>query len=97
MEPKDRQEFAALKNSNLKTARAWALKEAAMALFHYVYERPARKHFRWWHRWAVRSRLAPHRHLLPLRWPEPRALMPLKTRKSHISTVLSNTFAMKSV
>jgi transposase len=59
MEPKDRQEFAALKNSNLKTARAWALKEAAMALFHYVYERPARKHFRWWHRWAVRSRLAP--------------------------------------
>jgi len=59
MEPKDRQEFAALKNSNLKTARAWALKEAVMALFNYVYERPARKHFRWWHRWAVRSRLAP--------------------------------------
>jgi transposase len=59
MEPKDRQAFAALKNSNLKTARAWALKEAAMALFHYVYERPARKHFRWWHGWAVRSRLQP--------------------------------------
>jgi transposase len=57
MEPKDRQEFAALRNSNLKTARAWALKEAAMALYGYVYERPARKHFRWWHGWAVRSRL----------------------------------------
>jgi transposase len=26
---------------------------------HYVYERPARKHFRWWHGWAVRSRLQP--------------------------------------
>ncbi len=58
-EPKDRQEFAALRNSNLKTARAWALKEAAMAVFNYVYERPARKHFRWWHSWAVRSRLQP--------------------------------------
>ena len=30
-----------------------------MALFDYVYERPARKHFRWWHNWAVRSRLEP--------------------------------------
>jgi transposase len=59
MEPKDRQEFSALRNSNLKTARAWALKEAAMALYDYVYERPARKHFRWWHGWAVRSRLQP--------------------------------------
>jgi transposase len=59
MEPKDRQEFAALRSSNLKTARAWALKEAAMALYGYVYERPARKHFRWWHGWAVRSRLQP--------------------------------------
>ena len=59
MEPTDRHQFAALRNSNLKTARAWALKEAAMALFSYVYERPARKHFRWWHNWAVRSRLPP--------------------------------------
>jgi transposase len=43
----------------LKTARAWALKEAAMAPFTYVYEHPARKHFRWWHGWAVGSRLQP--------------------------------------
>ena len=59
MEPKDRKEFAALRNSELKTARAWALKETAMALYSYIYERPARKHFRWWHGWAVRSRLEP--------------------------------------
>jgi transposase len=59
MEPKDRKEFAELRNSGLKTARAWALKETAMALYDYVYERPARKHFRWWHNWAVRSRLEP--------------------------------------
>jgi transposase len=59
MERKDRVEFAKLRKSNLKTARAWALKETAMALYGYVYERPARKHFRWWHRWAMRSRLQP--------------------------------------
>jgi transposase len=59
MEPKDRKEFASLRDSNLKTARAWALKEAMMAFFGYFYERPARKHFRWWHGWAVRSRLNP--------------------------------------
>lgn len=59
MEPKDRREFAALRKSGLKTARAWALKETAMALYNYTYERPARKHFRWWHNWAVRCRLQP--------------------------------------
>jgi transposase len=59
MEPDDRKEFAALRDSNLKTARAWALKEAMMAFFEYFYERPARKHYRWWHGWAVRSRLKP--------------------------------------
>jgi len=59
MEPADQKEFAALRNSNLKTARAWALKEAMMAFFEYKYERPARKHFHWWLNWAVRSRLKP--------------------------------------
>jgi len=56
MEAKDWKEFTALRKSGLKTARAWALKEARMAWFDYVYERPARKHFRWWANWAVRSR-----------------------------------------
>ena len=59
MEPKDRKEFAELRASGLKTARAWALKETAMALYSYIYERPARKHFRWWYNWAARSRLEP--------------------------------------
>ncbi len=59
MEPEDRRQFAELRNSGLKTARAWALKEAMMAFFSYTYERPARKHFRWWFNWAVRSRLGP--------------------------------------
>ena len=33
MEPKDRRAFAALRDSGLKTARAWALKETMMAFF----------------------------------------------------------------
>ena len=59
MSPEDRRAFSQLRNSGLKTARAWALKETAMSLYGYIYERPARKHFRWWYNWAVRSRLKP--------------------------------------
>jgi hypothetical protein len=35
MDPADRKEFAALRHSNLKTPRAWALKEGMMAFFEY--------------------------------------------------------------
>ena len=59
MEGQQRREFAHLCRSELKTARAWALKETAMSLYYYVYEKPARKHFQWWYNWAVRSRLQP--------------------------------------
>lgn len=59
MDGEQRREFTSLRQSELKTARAWALKETAMALFNYVYEKPARKHFQWWYNWAVRSRLQP--------------------------------------
>jgi hypothetical protein len=37
MDPEDRRAFAALRQSELKTARAWALK-TAMGLYNYVYE-----------------------------------------------------------
>jgi transposase len=59
MDDQQRREFAELRSSQLKTARAWALKENGMALYEYVYEKPARKHFEWWYKWAVRSRLQP--------------------------------------
>jgi transposase len=55
----EKRAFAPLRRSALKTARAWALKQMAMKFFDYSYEQPARKHFRWWHAWAVRSRLRP--------------------------------------
>lgn len=52
-------EFGQLRRSKLRTARAWALKEQAMVLWDYRYEKSARKHFEWWYRWATHSRLKP--------------------------------------
>lgn len=52
-------DFRRLRLSNLKTARAWAMKEQIMALWDYRYEGPARKFFGWWYRWATHSRLPP--------------------------------------
>jgi len=51
--------FCQLRRSNLKTARAWALKEQAMRLWDFVYLKAARNHFTWWYRWATRCRLKP--------------------------------------
>jgi transposase len=58
-----RRAFAQLRQSELKTARAWALKETGMALYNYSYEKPARKHFHWWYNWAVHSRLQPMKQI----------------------------------
>lgn len=57
--PEQWRAFGALRRSHLKTARAWALKEQAMGLWDYRYEKPARKHFAWWYRWATHSPLPP--------------------------------------
>jgi transposase len=51
--------FRHLRQSDLKTARAWAIKEEAMRLFDYVSEAAARKHFKSWYYWATHSRLEP--------------------------------------
>lgn len=51
--------FKPLRESSLKTARAWALKETAMGLFDQSSEEAAKDHFRWWYNWATQSRLQP--------------------------------------
>jgi len=51
--------FKALRDSALKTARAWAIKELAMSLWHYASRTWAAKAWKQWHAWAVRSRLEP--------------------------------------
>ncbi|MGH9486475.1 MAG: ISL3 family transposase [Terriglobales bacterium] len=53
--------FQALRESSLKTARAWALKECAMGLWDYVSRTWAEKGWRRWLGWAVRCRLEPVR------------------------------------
>jgi transposase len=52
-------EFASLRKSVLKTARAWALKETAMSLWDLRYLGVVEKNFRAWYSWAIRSRLEP--------------------------------------
>jgi len=52
-------DFAALRNSKLKTARGWALKEQGMVMWDFKTETQARRHFSWWYRWATHSRLKP--------------------------------------
>lgn len=54
-----RDEFDALKSAELKTSRAWAIKEALRAFWEYVYPKCAAKHFAAWYFWATHSRLAP--------------------------------------
>lgn len=44
-----------------KTARAWAIKECAMTLWHYVSRTWAEKAWKHWLGWALRSRLKPVR------------------------------------
>lgn len=51
--------FEPLRRSNLKTARAWAIKEFAMALWSYRYRGWARQAWQRWYSWAIRSRLEP--------------------------------------
>jgi transposase len=52
-------EFAALRDSTLQTARAWAMKESLRRLWEYTYVGAARTFFRRWYGWAMRSRLEP--------------------------------------
>jgi transposase len=51
--------FSDLKRSDLKSARAWAIKEVFRRFWYYSYEGSARKFFKQWFGWASRSRLKP--------------------------------------
>jgi transposase len=51
--------FAPLRRSNLKVARAWAIKETAANLWTYSYEKAARTFFDRWYYWVTHSQLEP--------------------------------------
>lgn len=57
------QAFEPLRESALKTARAWAIKELAMSLWHYRTRGRARRAWLAWFNWAIRSRLEPIREV----------------------------------
>ncbi len=56
---KRQRSFKLLRESTLKTARAWAIKDLAMRLWHYVSRTWAEKGWKLWYSWAIRSRLEP--------------------------------------
>lgn len=56
---KHRPTFEGLKAANLKTAKAWAMKESLSALWKYLSPGWARKFLKRWCEWAKRSRLEP--------------------------------------
>ena len=66
-----KQRFATLRQANLKTARAWAIKESLRWLWSYRRAGWARRFWKQWYFWATHSRLKPvievarliHRHL----------------------------------
>jgi transposase len=55
--------FERMKRVAVRTARAWAIKEHAMCLWHYKSRTWARKAWRAWISWAIRSRLEPVRRV----------------------------------
>jgi transposase len=52
-----------LKELDLKTARAWAIKEHFVWFWEYIYAGSARTFFERWYQWAVRSQLPPVREV----------------------------------
>ena len=61
MSTAQRERFVALRDSTLKTARAWAIKDMAMQLWHYRSRTWAKKGWDRWLSWALRCRLPPMR------------------------------------
>ncbi len=51
--------FQLLRDADLKTARAWAIKENLRFLWSYVYRGWALRHWKQWYFWATHSRLDP--------------------------------------
>ena len=51
--------FATLRNSELRVARAWAIKQLAATLWGYRVRGWAERRWKQWYGWAIRSRLEP--------------------------------------
>ena len=56
---RQRRRFAAIRKGDLKTARAWALKEEFRWFWRHVYALSAEEFFNHWYAWGARCRLKP--------------------------------------
>lgn len=56
---RDRERFAALRDADLKTGRAWAIKENLRLLWGYQRRGWGERHWKRWYFWATHSRLQP--------------------------------------
>jgi transposase len=54
-----RAEFETMKHAELKTSRAWAIKESLRGFWDYGYPKRAANYFKAWYFWATHSRRAP--------------------------------------
>jgi len=54
-----KEEFDEIRKTELKTARAWAIKESLRRFWDYRYPKNAQKYFKRWYFWATHSRLRP--------------------------------------
>jgi transposase len=59
LSPAQRRRFVAIRQSGLKTARAWAIKEEFRWFWRHVYAMSADEFFSQWYAWGVRCRLRP--------------------------------------
>jgi len=71
-----REEFLGVKKAELKTSRAWAIKEALREFWTYSYTKCAEKYFKAWYFWATHSRLTP-------------LIAAAKTLKRHLTNLLT--------
>lgn len=69
-------EFDAIRKENLRTGRAWAIKEALREFWNYTYRGCAEKFFNRWYFWATHSRLGP-------------IIKAAKTLKGHLPNILT--------
>lgn len=71
-----REEFEGVKNAELKTSRAWAIKESLRVFWNYVYAKWAERYFKAWYFWATHSRLSP-------------IIAAAKTLKRHLANIMT--------
>lgn len=71
-----RAEFDAIKKADLKTGRAWAIKESLRAFWSYLSPAWALKYFKAWYFWATHSRLQP-------------MIAAAKTLKRHLANIMT--------